>query len=112
MPIPRRPRGPCRDSCSTPACGCNHRRGRPDGSRGGREVESRVTRTGAGTGYELDVIAAVVIGGTSLSGGRGAIWGTFVGALLMNLLGISAHFQLVVKGLIIIGAVLLDRLRD
>lgn len=73
----------------------------------------------AGTGYELDVIAAVVIGGTSLQGGRGAIWGTFVGALLigvinngMNLLGISAYFQLVVKGLIIIGAVLLDRLRD
>ncbi len=73
----------------------------------------------AGTGYELDVIAAVVIGGTSLSGGRGAIWGTFIGALLigvinngMNLLGISAYFQLVVKGIIIIGAVLLDRLRD
>lgn len=73
----------------------------------------------AGTGYELDVIAAVVIGGTSLSGGRGAIWGTFIGALLigvinngMNLLGISAYFQLVVKGSIIIGAVLLDRLRD
>jgi ribose transport system permease protein len=73
----------------------------------------------AGTGYELDVIAAVVIGGTSLTGGRGAIWGTFVGALLigvinngMNLLGISAYFQLVVKGIIIIGAVLLDRLRD
>jgi ribose transport system permease protein len=73
----------------------------------------------AGTGYELDVIAAVVIGGTSLTGGRGAIWGTFIGALLigvinngMNLLGISAYFQLVVKGIIIIGAVLLDRLRD
>ncbi len=73
----------------------------------------------AGTGYELDVIAAVVIGGTSLSGGRGAIWGTFIGALLigvinngMNLLGITAYFQLVVKGIIIIGAVLLDRLRD
>ncbi len=73
----------------------------------------------AGNGYEMDVIAAVVIGGTSLMGGRGTIWGTFVGALLigvinngMNLLGISAYFQLVVKGLIIIGAVLLDRLRD
>ena len=71
----------------------------------------------AGTGYELDVIAAVVIGGTSLMGGRGAIWGTFIGALMigvinngMNLLGISAYFQLVVKGLLIIGAVLLDRL--
>lgn len=73
----------------------------------------------AGTGFELDVIAAVVIGGTSLQGGRGTIWGTFIGALLigvinngMNLLGISAYFQLVVKGSIIIGAVLLDRLRD
>lgn len=73
----------------------------------------------AGTGFELDVIAAVVIGGTSLQGGRGSIWGTFIGALMigvinngMNLLGISAYFQLVVKGSIIIGAVLLDRLRD
>jgi ribose transport system permease protein len=73
----------------------------------------------AGQGYELDVIAAVVIGGTSLMGGRGGVWGTLIGALLigvinngMNLLGISAYFQLVVKGLIIIGAVLLDRLRQ
>ncbi len=73
----------------------------------------------AGSGYELDVIAAVVIGGTSLNGGRGSVWGTFLGALMigvinngMNLLGISAYFQLVVKGLIIIGAVLLDRLRE
>jgi ribose transport system permease protein len=73
----------------------------------------------AGQGYELDVIAAVVIGGTSLMGGRGSVWGTLIGALLigvinngMNLLGISPYFQLVVKGLIIIGAVLLDRLRQ
>jgi ribose transport system permease protein len=73
----------------------------------------------AGQGYELDVIAAVVIGGTSLAGGRGSVWGTLVGALLigvinngMNLLGISPYFQLLVKGLIIIGAVLLDRLRQ
>ncbi len=72
----------------------------------------------AGTGYELDVIAAVVIGGTSLNGGRGSVWGTFIGALLigvinngMNLLGISPYFQQVVKGLIIIGAVWLDQLR-
>jgi len=72
----------------------------------------------AGTGYELDVIASVVIGGTSLMGGRGGVWGTFIGALIigtinngMNLLGISSYFQLVVKGLIIIIAVLLDRLR-
>ncbi len=73
----------------------------------------------AGQGYELDVIAAVVIGGTSLMGGRGSVWGTLVGALLisvinngMNLLGISPYFQQLVRGLIIIGAVLLDRLRQ
>ena len=72
----------------------------------------------AGAGYELDVIASVVIGGTSLAGGRGGVWGTLLGALLigtinngMNLLQISAYFQLVVKGAIIVGAVLLDRLR-
>jgi ribose/xylose/arabinose/galactoside ABC-type transport system permease subunit len=73
----------------------------------------------AGVGYELDVIASVVIGGTSLMGGRGSVWGTFIGALLigtidngMNLLIIPAYWQLVVKGLIIIGAALLDRLRE
>ncbi len=73
----------------------------------------------AGQGYELDVIAAVVIGGTSLTGGRGSILGTLIGALLigvinngMNLLGISPYFQQVVKGALIIGAVILDRLRD
>ena len=72
----------------------------------------------AGQGYELDVIAAVVIGGTSLSGGCGSIIGTLIGALLigtinngMNLLGISPYFQQVVKGALIIGAVILDRLR-
>ena len=65
------------------------------------------------------MIAAVVIGGTSLNGGRGSLFGTFIGALMigvinngMNLLDISPYFQLVVNGLIIIGAVLLDRLRD
>lgn len=73
----------------------------------------------AGTGYELDVIAAVVIGGTSLMGGRGGVWGTLIGALLigtinngMTLLSISAYYQLVVKGVIIVSAVLLDRLRS
>jgi ribose/xylose/arabinose/galactoside ABC-type transport system permease subunit len=73
----------------------------------------------AGMGYELDVIAAVVIGGTSLMGGRGGVWGTLIGALLigtinngMNLLMISSYYQLVVKGVIIVAAVLLDRLRE
>ena len=73
----------------------------------------------AGMGYELDVIAAVVIGGTSLMGGRGGVWGTLIGALLigtinngMNLLMISSYYQLVVKGILIVAAVLLDRLRE
>jgi ribose/xylose/arabinose/galactoside ABC-type transport system permease subunit len=75
--------------------------------------------TVAGTGYELDVIAAVVIGGTSLMGGRGGVWGTLIGALLiavinqgMVLLGIGVYYQGLVKGGILLGAVLLDRLRD
>ncbi|MBN1852132.1 MAG: ribose ABC transporter permease [Pirellulales bacterium] len=73
----------------------------------------------AGMGYELDVIASVVIGGTSLMGGRGSVWGTLIGALLigtinngMNHLLISSYYQLVVKGTIIVAAVLLDRLRE
>ncbi|MBN2137793.1 MAG: ribose ABC transporter permease [Sedimentisphaerales bacterium] len=75
--------------------------------------------TTAGAGYELNVIASVVIGGTSLMGGRGSVWGTLVGALLigtinnaMNLLLISSYWQLVVRGSIIVAAVLLDRLRQ
>lgn len=72
----------------------------------------------AGTGYETDVIAAVCIGGASMSGGRGSVWGSLLGALLigvlnngMNLLGVSPYFQQVVKGLIIICAVWLDRMK-
>ena len=68
--------------------------------------------------YELSVIAAVVVGGTSLSGGEGSMIGTLVGALViaviqngMNLLGIESYTQRVVLGLVILGAVLLDRLR-
>ncbi|NID16574.1 ABC transporter permease subunit [Luteibacter yeojuensis] len=70
----------------------------------------------AGVGYELDAIAAVVLGGTSLSGGRGWLFGTLVGALLigflnngLNLLGVSSFYQQVVKGIVILIAVLLDR---
>jgi len=72
----------------------------------------------AGTGYETDVIAAVCIGGASMSGGRGSVWGSLLGALLigvlnngMNLLGVSPYFQQVVKGLIIICAVWLDKMK-
>ncbi|WP_315070518.1 ABC transporter permease [uncultured Microbacterium sp.] len=70
----------------------------------------------AGTGYELQVIAAVVIGGTSLFGGVGTIRGTVLGVLLlgvvmngMNLLGVSSYFQQGVQGVILVLAVLLNR---
>lgn len=70
----------------------------------------------AGTSYELDAIAAAVIGGTSLAGGRGTIVGTFVGALILtlldNVLGLNAvsdNWQLVIKGLIVVVAVVLQR---
>lgn len=70
----------------------------------------------AGIMYELDVIAAVVVGGTSLSGGRGTIIGTFIGAMLiavlrngLNLLNISSYIQQVVVGVVILLAVMIDR---
>lgn len=70
----------------------------------------------AGVGYELDAIAAVVIGGTSLAGGAGSIFGTIIGTLIigvmnngLDLLNVSSYFQQIVKGVIIIAAVLLDQ---
>lgn len=70
----------------------------------------------AGEGYELDAIAAVVLGGTSLSGGSGGVVGTIVGALIiavlnngLNLLNVSSFYQLVAKGAVILLAVFLDR---
>jgi len=69
----------------------------------------------AGIAYELDAIAAVVIGGTSLSGGVGSLTGTMIGALIigvinngLDLLGVSSYYQQVIKGAIIVAAVLLD----
>ncbi|MES3035454.1 MAG: ABC transporter permease [Gemmatimonadota bacterium] len=69
----------------------------------------------AGMGYELDAIAAVVIGGTSLLGGTGSVIGTLIGALIMsvlrnglNLLGVSSYLQQVAIGAVIIVAVLID----
>ncbi|ENH96878.1 monosaccharide-transporting ATPase [Gracilibacillus halophilus YIM-C55.5] len=66
----------------------------------------------AGVTYELDAIAAVVLGGTAISGGRGHIFGTFLGALLLgvlsnglNLIGVSPYLQRVLKGVIIVGAI-------
>ncbi|MQL50439.1 ribose ABC transporter permease [Photorhabdus khanii] len=69
----------------------------------------------AGSGYELDAIAAVVLGGTRLAGGKGLITGTLIGALILgflnnglNLLGISSNYQMIVKASVILLAVLVD----
>lgn len=72
----------------------------------------------AGEFYELDAIAAVVVGGTSLFGGRGSIWGTLAGAFFigvlnngLNLFRVSPYDQLIVKGIVLLAAASLDRLR-
>ncbi len=69
-----------------------------------------------GVGFELDAIAAVVLGGTSLMGGEGGIWGTTVGAFIIgvlnngfNLLDVSPFYQLIAKGAVIVLAVLVDQ---
>lgn len=71
-----------------------------------------------GIGYELDAIAAVILGGTSFSGGIGSVFGTLVGALIiavlnngLTLLNVSFYWQLVIKGAVIVLAVALDKLR-
>ncbi len=81
-------------------------------------LAARITtgQPNAGQAYELDAIAAVVIGGTSLSGGVGGVVGTLLGVVLigiinngLDLLSVSSYYQAVIKGLIIVGAVWLDR---
>lgn len=79
---------------------------------------SAVSSSSTGNGFELDAIAAAVIGGTSLSGGKGSIFGTFFGALILGvinnmlvMLNVAVYLQGTVKGLIIIGAVILQNLR-
>ncbi|HVS90430.1 MAG TPA: hypothetical protein VHE59_00255 [Mucilaginibacter sp.] len=88
---------------------------------GGLIITSRLdaAQPNAGTGYELDSIAAVVIGGTSLSGGRGSIMGTVLGALIIGvlnnglvLLNVSPFWQQVVKGLVILAAVIVDKVNS
>jgi ribose transport system permease protein len=85
---------------------------------GGLIITSRLdsAQPNAGASYELDAIAAVVIGGTSLSGGKGSIWGTVLGAVIIGvlnnglvLLDVSPFWQQVVKGAVILLAVIIDR---
>jgi ribose/xylose/arabinose/galactoside ABC-type transport system permease subunit len=71
-----------------------------------------------GKGWELDVIAAVVVGGTSFSGGAGTVWGTFVGVIFMGviingmtLLNIDVHTQYIIKAVIMFLAVVLSSYR-
>jgi len=72
-----------------------------------------------GLGFELDAIAAVIIGGTAMSGGRGSVWGTVVGILILqiiqnmlNMAGLSPYFQGVVKGIVIIASVYIQKQRQ
>ena len=87
----------------------------------GLVLSSRVGsgQPGLGVGYELDAIASAVIGGTSLSGGVGTIWGTIIGALIigvlnngLDLLNVSAYWQTIIKGSIIVAAVIIDERKN
>ena len=82
-------------------------------------AQSGLALNNAGTGAEMDVMAAVVIGGTSLAGGRGKVINTMLGVLLMSvlangmgLLGIDSYFQMIFKGCILIAAVFIDTIRN
>jgi len=75
-----------------------------------------VSTSNMGMGTELDAIAAVIVGGTMLTGGRGTVWGTVFGAItlgvinnMLNMVGVSPYLQGTVKGLVIIGAVYIQR---
>jgi inositol transport system permease protein len=84
-------------------------------------LSSRISsgQPGLGMGYELDAIASAVIGGTSFSGGVGTVWGTMIGALIigtlnngLDLLNVSAYWQQIVKGAIIVVAIIIDERKN
>jgi inositol transport system permease protein len=82
-------------------------------------ARATIAQSGMGTMYELDAISAVVIGGTSLFGGRGRITGTVIGVCILGVitsgftfLRIDFYYQEIVKGMIIVGAVMLDQRRQ
>ncbi len=88
---------------------------------GGIVLTSRIgsATPALGIGFELDAIAAAVIGGTSFAGGIGTVWGTVIGALIigvmnngLDLLNVSPFFQLIVKGVIIIVAIIIDERKN
>ncbi|AZO93289.1 ABC transporter permease [Halocella sp. SP3-1] len=90
-------------------------------SLGGLILTARTTAglPQAGNSYELNAIGAVVIGGTSLKGGQGSLVGTLLGVLIigvinngLDLLGVSSYYQQVIKGAIIVGAVLINHMKD
>lgn len=90
-------------------------------SIGGIIVTARLdsAQPNAGISYELDAIAAVVIGGTSLNGGKGSVWGTVIGAVIIGilnnglvLLNVSPFWQQVVKGAVILLAVIIDKVGE
>ena len=87
---------------------------RPRGRLPGR----RAGQAASGTGFELDVITAVVLGGVSISGGEGRLEGTLIGVLIIGILAnglvlmdVQPYYQLVIKGMALLFAVGLDRLR-
>jgi ribose transport system permease protein len=75
-----------------------------------------VSTSNTGMAFELDAIAAVIIGGTPMTGGKGSVWGTIFGAIILgiinnmlNMLGVSPYLQGTVKGIVIIGAVYIQK---